>query len=271
VDAVEASEVAGETSGQFSFQFEERDDGVRAHSGGGSGGRRHAPVPGGAPAFQRVFTRLGLTGRPPEFVIEFRPYAGLAHSIRKREGTIFASLSDLLHDAPVNIIEAIAGILLARLYRQRTPRKFLRDYREYAHEPHVRQRVMTMRRGRGRRIAHHPQGKFHNLAEIFEKLNGQYFGGSVTLPRLGWSKKRWRSMLGCYDAALDQIVISKDLDRKKVPRFVVEYIVYHEMLHIKHPQKSVNCRLESHSAKFRAEEKLFSHYKQAIRALRGLS
>jgi len=261
-------EAAGDTSNQLNLRFDEPHF---LSSGHGGKARRHAPVPGGAPAFQRVFTRLGLTGRPPEFVIEFRPYAGLAHSIRRREGTIFAALSDLLQDAPVNIIEAIAGILLARLYRRRTPRKFLRDYREYAHESHVRQRLMTMRRGRGKRIAHHPQGKFYDLAEIFEKLNRQYFESGISLPRLGWSAKRWRSMLGCYDAALDQIVISKDLDRKKVPRFVVEYIVYHEMLHIKHPQRSVNCRLESHSRKFREEEKLFKEYGKAARFLKGLS
>jgi hypothetical protein len=234
-------------------------------------GRHRSPVPGGAPAFQRVFTRLGINERPPEFIVEFRPYSGLAHSIRRRDGTIFASLSDLLEDAPVSVIEAIAGILLARLYRRRTPRKFLADYREFAHEPQIRERVFTARRGRGRRIAHHPAGKFYDLGALFDQLNRRYFAATLPTPRLGWSTRRWRSMLGCYDAALDQIVLSKDLDRKNIPGYVVEYILYHEMLHIKHPQRSVNCRLESHSAKFRADEKLFTDYKKAIRFLRGLS
>lgn len=278
---VPSSEAAGhaagvatdEASSQLKLHFEER--GHRAGHGDGnpagnpSGKPGHMPVPGGAAAFQRVFTRLNLTGRPPEFVVEFRPYAGLAHSIRKREGTIFASLSDLLEDAPVNIIESIAGILLARLYRWRTPRKFLKDYREFAHAPQVRQRLMTMRRGRGRRIAHRPAGKFYDLQPLFENLNQEYFEGALPCPHLGWSNKSWRSMLGCYDAALDQIVISKHLDRKKVPQFVVEYILYHEMLHVKHPQKSVNCRLESHSVKFREEEKQFKEYRKATRFLEG--
>jgi hypothetical protein len=49
---------------------------------------------------------------------------------------------------------------------------------------------------------------------------------------------------------------------------VVAYVLYHEMLHQKHPVRFVRCRRESHSAKFRAEEKRFAEYDRAVKFLK---
>jgi predicted metal-dependent hydrolase len=50
----------------------------------------------------------------------------------------------------------------------------------------------------------------------------------------------------------------------------VEYIVYHEMLHLKHPVKLRGSRRCVHSREFQAEEKLFPHLDQAKAFLRLL-
>ena len=57
-------------------------------------------VPGGERIFQRIYTRLGCEGRPPNFVVEFHPYTDLTHMIRLREDTAYVRLSDALDDAP---------------------------------------------------------------------------------------------------------------------------------------------------------------------------
>jgi len=235
------------------------------------GRRPSRAVPGGAQIFRRLFTRLGCQGRPPEFNIEFHPYAGLTHTIRLRNDAVYARLSDLMRDAPLAVFEAVAAILLARLYRRRTPRESLAAYREFSYARSTRQRLLTMRRNRGRRIAERPTGAAHDLAPLFDRLNGAYFDGALPRPRLGWSARRWRSMLGCFDPALEQIVLSRDLDQQKVPAYVVEYVLYHEMLHLKHPLKFARCRLQSHSPKFRAEEQRFEHYDRARKFLARFS
>jgi predicted metal-dependent hydrolase len=56
------------------------------------------------------------------------------------------------------------------------------------------------------------------------------------------------------------ITISKALDSRDVPEWFVEYIVYHEMLHIKHPAKFINGRRYYHTAAFRSEEQRFPRY-----------
>ena len=224
-------------------------------------------MPGGAAIFRRMYTRLGCQGRPPHFVVELRPYAGLTHTIWLRDDVVTAGLSDLVRGAPTPVLEAIAAILLARLYRRRTPREFLEMYRKFSYARGTHRRLVAMRRRRGRRAADGPRGEAHDLGSLYDHLNRGYFGSALPRPRLAWSKRPWRSMLGCFDPALNQIVISGDLDRTEVPEHVVQYVLYHEMLHLKHPQKFSRCRLESHSPAFRAEEKRFSHYEQARRFL----
>ena len=78
------------------------------------------------------------------------------------------------------------------------------------------------------------------------------------------------AIVGHYDPAHNAIVISKAFDHPRVPQFVAEYIVYHEMLHLKHPVKLRGSRRCVHSAEFQAEEKLFPYLDQAQKFLRLL-
>jgi SprT-like family len=228
-------------------------------------------VPGGAQLFLRIFTRLGCHGRPPQFVVEFHPYADLTHTIRIRQEIAYVRLSDILRDAELHVFESAAAILLSRMYRRKTPREFLDAYREFTYSRETRARLTNLRRTRSRRIPELPAGKIYDLSPLFDQLNREYFEDALPRPRLGWSRKPWRRTLGHFDPALNQIVLSKDLDREKVPQYVVEYVLFHEMLHVKHPIKFARCRLTSHSKNFREEEKRYKNYARAQTFLRRLS
>lgn len=231
----------------------------------------HPAVIGGASAFQRVFTRLGCHSRPPQFVVNFFPYANLVHTIRLRGDVADVRLSDILKDAPLEVIEAVAGVLLSRLYRRKAPREMTDAYRRYSIARGTRRRLMQTRLRRGRRVESGPGGDAHDLAPMFTKLNREYFGGRLHRPRLGWSSRAWRAQLGCFDPGLDQIVMNIRLDRQTVPAYVVEYVLYHEMLHVKHPLRAASCGLQAHSAAFRAEERRFALYKRALTFLNRMS
>ncbi|HTW23796.1 MAG TPA: SprT-like domain-containing protein [Candidatus Baltobacteraceae bacterium] len=224
-------------------------------------------VPGGARIFHRIYTRLGCEGRPPEFVVEYHPYTDLTHTIRLREGTARVRISDVLQKAPLAVVEAVAAILLGRLYRRRPPEDLVELYRQFSYARSTRRRILSQRRRRARRVAHEPTGAHHDLAPLFERLNHEYFEGALERPRLGWSGRAWRSQLGCFDPALNQIVINRQLDRPGVPEYVVAYVLYHEMLHQKHPIRFARCRRESHSPEFRREEKRFADYARAMKFL----
>lgn len=231
----------------------------------------HPAVAGGAGAFQRVFTRLGCNSRPPQFLVNFYPYANLVHTIRLRGDIAEVRLSDILKNAPLDVIEAVAAVLLSRLYRRRAPREMTDAYRRYSIARGTRRRLMHTRLRRGRRVETGPRGDVHDLAPMFSKLNREYFGGRLHRPRLGWSSRAWRAQLGCFDPGLDQIVMNIRLDRSSVPAYVVEYVLYHEMLHVKHPLRAASCGLQAHSAAFRAEERRFTLYKRALTFLDRMS
>ena len=227
-------------------------------------------VPGGALAFQRVFTRLGCTGRPPQFVVQYYPYANLSHTIRLREEVARVRLSDVLRRAPLPVLEAAAAVLLGRLYRRRVPREMLQCYRQFTASSATQKRIERVRPGRTRRRTRHACGAAHNLEPLFAALNAHYFGGALHRPRLAWSDRPWRRQLGCFDPGLNLIVLNVRLDRPETPRYVVESVLFHEMLHVKHPLRVARCGLEIHSADFRREEKRFAHYRQARKYLERL-
>lgn len=237
---------------------------TRAHA------RRAVPLPfaRGSRLLQRMYTRLGCHGRPPQFVAEFYPYAGLVQTIRLRDDVAYVRFSDLLRTAPLEIQEAAAAILLSRIFRRRLPKDLRRTYQDYYLSAVTRRRLDRVRSQRSRRVRRGPQGDAYDLAPMFDRLNSKYFGGALSTPHIGWSDRPWRSQLGCYDAALNQIVLSCHLDRPRVPRYVVEYVVYHEMLHIKFPLRRAACGLQAHSAAFRAEERKYRHYARAMRYLK---
>jgi hypothetical protein len=222
---------------------------------------------GGDRIFQRIFTRLGCQGRPPQFQVELYPYANLSHTLRLRNDVACVRLSDILLEAPVPVIEAAAAILLGQMYRRRVPREVRELYRQFALARSTRRRIETIRRKRARHIPDSPRGAFHDLELMFSLLNEKYFGGRLRRPRLGWSSRAWKSQFGCYDPSVGQIVMSKRLDRPDVPACAVEFILYHEMLHVKHPLRAAACRLQAHSPEFRAEEKRFAHYTRARKFL----
>ncbi len=195
--------------------------------------------------------------------VKFYPYAGLHHTIRVRAGRVYVRLSDLFQTAPPEVIRALAFLLVARLLSRKTPRDQERIYRSFAFSPQLLRASDIARRQRGRKVISSAHGQVYDLERIFSRLNRRYFDGEMEKPMLTWSQRRARSILGHHDAAHDTITISKTLDSLEVPEWFVEYILFHEMLHIKHPARIINGRRHYHTTAFRAEEQSFRRYREA--------
>ena len=236
-----------------------------------SKGNRSGLVPGGGSLFQRMFTRLGCDGRPPRFRVEFYPYSSLVLTIRRREEVVYVRFSDLLRRAPLAVLEGAAALLLARVYRRKASGALTNAYLEYARSVRTRSRMNQMRRGRVRLAATSPRGAHFDLDRLFDKLNGKYFAGQLQRPHIGWSTRSWRRQFGCYDPGPNQILLNRRMDRPGVPACAVEYVLFHEMLHVKHPTRRSGCSMVSHSLGFREEEKRFAEFARARHILDRLA
>jgi predicted metal-dependent hydrolase len=220
--------------------------------------------------FQETYTKLRPGSPIPELKIAFFPFANVNNTIRLRNGRLLVRLSDLLEGAPDTVLRAIAHILLAKMYRQPIDRGQAARYRNYVASHDIVRKTHLVRQMRGRKRLRSACGHFYDLEAVFDELNMRFFHGLMVRPRMSWSQTKTRRTLGHYDPAHNAIIISRIFDHFAVPAYVLEYIVYHEMLHLKHPVKLRGSRRCVHSAEFQAEEKLFPRAAEANAFLRRL-
>ncbi len=220
--------------------------------------------------FEVEYRNLRPRAPMPPLDIRFRRFTSLNTTIRLREGKLHVRLSDLLEHAPESVHEAIAHILLAKLYRKPIERHHNDRYRRYTQSEVVSKQAERIRQTRGRKRLTSPQGHQFDLDEVFETLNTRFFHGLLGRPTLTWSAHVAKRMLGHYDAAHNTIVVSRVFDRPGTPRYAIEYLLYHEMLHLKHPVRVKAGRRCVHSREFQAEERLFPELPQAREYLKRL-
>jgi hypothetical protein len=220
--------------------------------------------------FQEEYRVLRPRAPMPPIHVRFRRFTSLNTTIRLREGQILVSLSDLLEGAPESVIRAIAHILLAKLYRKPIDAGHSLRYKRFASSSAVTRQTELIRGSRGNKRYIGPEGRFYHLEEVFESLNMRFFGGLMGRPELTWSEHHARRLLGHYDAAHNTIVVSRVFDRPSSPRYAIEYLLFHEMLHLKHPVRMRGLRRCVHSREFKAEERQFPHLKEALAFIKRL-
>jgi predicted metal-dependent hydrolase len=220
--------------------------------------------------FQQAYRELRPRAPLPVMHVRFYPFANINNTIRLREGELKIRLSDLLEGAPEPVLKAIAHILLAKLYRKPIEPQHATRYRRYTNSRELTEKAHLIRQMRGRKAIHGTQGETYDLDVIFEDLNRRFFHGLMARPQLTWSNNQSRRLLGHYDPAHNAIVISKLFDHPQVPRYAIEYLLYHEMLHLKHPVKLRGSRRCVHGSEFQAEERLFPELAQALAFLKRL-
>jgi hypothetical protein len=220
------------------------------------------------PTLEEIFTAAHRQLRPrtvvPDLKIEFFPFAGLNHTARLHENCLRIRVSDIFTDAPPDVYHSLALILLSKLYRKKIDSSYHHTYRTFILEDHIQERARAARSGRCRQTRVRGfQGRHVDLSRMFDELNDRYFGGGIPKPRLSWSAKKSRYVLGRFDATHNTIFISRVFDSPDVPRYVCEYVMYHEMLHVKHQSQVHRTRVVVHTTEFRAEEKRFLQYREA--------
>lgn len=203
--------------------------------------------------------------------VNFYPYAGLNNTIRLNGCKVRVRISDILTDAPLSVHRALAAILVAKLFGRSVDEGCEQIFKEYVSTPEILKASDKARRKRGYKQITTHVGRVYNLEEIFQKLNRVYFDGQLKRPVLSWSQRRTQRTLGHHDSVHNTIVISKTLDSPDVPRYFVEYVVYHEMLHIKHKVKIVRGRCYYHTPEFYLDEKRFKQYRQSMKWLEEFS
>jgi predicted metal-dependent hydrolase len=218
--------------------------------------------------YERVFRALKPRTPVPHVTVRFRKYANANSRIRLENGQLEVDISDLLEGAPAPIQEALASILISKLFRKPPDQAALARYRRYLNRTDVRRTLHLVKQARGRKSFRSAQGRFYDLTEIFEELNFKYFNGLMARPELGWSVRPSRTTLGHYDPSHNVIVLTALLDSKRAPELIVKFIMFHEMLHLKFPTQHNGSRRCVHTREFKEAEREFEDYAEAKRELK---
>jgi SprT-like family len=220
--------------------------------------------------YARVFHHLKPRTPVPAVHVEFCRFANADCFIRFEHGALRARISDLFEGAPAPVMEALAFILLGKLFRKPVARIYTHRYRLYLNRKDMRRKMHLVRQIRGRKFVSGPRGEWFDLGEIFEQLNQKYFHGLMARPLLGWSRRPSRNMLGHFDPSHNAIIISRIFDREAGPRLALEYVMFHEMLHLQFPVDHNGARRRVHTREFREAEKQFERLREAKEILKRL-
>lgn len=222
----------------------------------------------GTPAWR---PRRVVTGNPRER-LEARMAAALSRPVRltltenrrtmisgRRRGSVLeVRLHRMFLDAPEHIVEELLCYLAEGDARSsRALSSFIDENRHLLKGP--------------RRILLRTRGRHHDLAEIFASVVAEHFPEGVGDVRITWGrnpprKRRRRSIrLGTYTHELELVRIHPALDQREVPRFFVEFVVFHELLHHVIPARRRGSRIDYHPPEFRARERAHPDYERALR------
>jgi len=117
---------------------------------------------------------------------------------------------------------------------------------------------------KGRQLSVCEPGVYRALEDSFNRVNVEYFKSQLPQPQLCWSPVRARRILGSYQERNDRLIISRLFDSLKVPEFVLDYLMFHELLHkflgIGRRDDGKRC---VHGREFRDLEKQFKQFEAA--------
>ena len=201
-------------------------------------------------------------------IIEPYKYTTAKCTCRKRNGMYIIRLSPFYESAPESVIKSLVGSVLARASK-RSDQAYTAIYRNYMKQNSTRNRLVGYRSIHVQKVLRGEAGNIHDLRESFHRVNREYFGSRIFGITLTWGR-RSRRTLGHYDEEKRTIVVSSILDKASVPAYLVDYIVYHELLHHEIPTFYRNGRRVMHSPEFKRRERNYRRYSDAVKKMRSL-
>jgi len=216
-------------------------------------------------AFYSAMSLLGLADYSLDFA--YKDYASMRARVEVHGKTIEARASNGFRAAPQDAVMGLALNLLERAFHKSANADYYASaYKSFIKRQSTAELDKSMRRKRTRTM--NPAGNVFDLTEILSNVKTNYapIFGDTTVAGIGWSGRLGRRVLGIHDEAHNIIAINSRLDDERVPRFLMEYLVFHELLHAKHGAKYGRGRTlqrRVHTKEFRDDERRFEYFEEA--------
>jgi hypothetical protein len=177
-------------------------------------------------------------------------------SVRWEPSCTKVSLHHMFLSAPKNVISALAGSI-AKGQTAVAPQV----------KAFIQESLLTLDLSNKLKGLVH-KGNFYNLKTFYDDLNAEYFNGDLDL-NITWfgrheQKNRSQVTFGLFQDALRLIKIHRLMDTPTFPDYVVNFVIYHEMLHyVCPPFVDEGGTNRIHNEDFKNREMQFKDYRRA--------
>ncbi|MCL2143435.1 MAG: hypothetical protein FWH44_04175 [Methanomassiliicoccaceae archaeon] len=178
-----------------------------------------------------------------EFKIKWRRSCGWAEF----------EVSDYLKDAPQNVMDGLAETIFSKLSRQ-TRKDYPKDMMEWVTSDRFVKKKQPVYLTRSRSLTGTGKGEHLDLRESYDRLVDMGLTERDNELVITWTKQPSTKRVGHCSVLMKVIIISSVLDTPEIPAFVSDYVLYHELLHMK---KGFDPFGQHHGVDFHALERLY--------------
>ena len=134
----------------------------------------------------------------------------------------------------------------------------------------TKRKISTPKLPLQRQLSFPHEGRYFDLRQIFDKINDRYFDNALQDYQITWGRRRKLPpkdyfVFGTIQEEDRLIRIHPRLDASFVPKWFLEYVVYHEMLHAVVPDEvdEQSGRRKVHTDEFQRKEREYRYYRRA--------
>jgi hypothetical protein len=215
-----------------------------------------------------MFRSIGNTYGYEEVDADFASYKEFKSTWRRCGKKVSFQISDYLGDADQWVLGDFARSLYTRIARNGPPQEYSERMREYLESPEFVGRNQPIYLRRSRNLSRTPAGRAYNLKETYESLLARGMVKACDQASLNWTKSGNRLRVGYCSVLMKVVTISSVLDNEKVPDFVHEYVLYHELLHL---EDGLGVGRRHHPASFRQRERMYPKWRESEDWLKRLA
>ena len=179
------------------------------------------------------------------------------YSISSNSTSMRLSLNEGYIGVPDEVLKALCSVIFKGKNKE-----YVKLLRSYSETETFREINRSVNNQKGTNVISNSIGQYFDLDKIFWKVNSEYFYNQMSKPNLTWNRQLTKRKLGHYNLDTDTVMISIALDKNETPDFIIEYVMYHELLHKKLGIVKKGNKRYAHTSVFHNEEKKFKQYEK---------
>lgn len=221
----------------------------------------------GDTALRAIFAEVGDEFGYGRVSARYHPFKEFKTTWQMSGNTIAFRVSDYLRPAASEVKRSYARALFARVCNGKRV-SYANGMEEWLRSSEFRSRNRPLYLERSRNLALTQRGNVYDLAHLRANLIDLGLIDPGDASYLTWTKGPNRKRVGYCNVLMGVVAVTCALDSPRIPGYVPEYVLYHELLHIDMGADSLSPR---HDRLFRRRERMHPRWRDAEDWLRRIA